>query len=133
MIYVFDACAMIAYLKREPGGDLVNALLEKENSRCVAHSINLCEVFYDCLRVRSRDFARKFVDDLLADGVEERSDLDRPFWEGVGTLKARGRISIADCFCLALAQRLDGTVVTSDRAEFGPLEALGICPITFIR
>lgn len=41
MIYVLDACAMIAFLRGEAGADVVeNALLEA-GSQCVAHSINL--------------------------------------------------------------------------------------------
>jgi hypothetical protein len=40
---------------------------------------------------------------------------------------------LADCFALALANKLGGTVLTSDRKEFEPVRILNICPITFIR
>lgn len=66
-------------------------------------------------------------------GVVERRDLSRPFWQSIGRLKARGRISLADCFGVALAQHLGGEVVTSDHHEFDPLVQLGIVPIRFIR
>ena len=59
--------------------------------------------------------------------------MGRSFWERVGSHTARGRIALADCFCLALAIELGGEVVTTDHAEFDPLVALGICPIRFIR
>jgi predicted nucleic acid-binding protein len=44
-----------------------------------------------------------------------------------------GRISLADCFCIVLAQELSGEVVTSDHHEFDPLVPLNLVPITFIR
>ena len=59
--------------------------------------------------------------------------MDDDFWRRVGEFKARGRISLADCFCLALAERLSGQVVTSDHKEFDPIVPLNIVPILFIR
>ncbi len=44
MIYVLDACAMIAYLRGEEGGSEVDKLLVEPGARCVAHSVNLCEL-----------------------------------------------------------------------------------------
>jgi predicted nucleic acid-binding protein len=49
------------------------------------------------------------------------------------SVQARGRISLADCFALALAERVGGTLVTSDHHEFDPIVPLAICPILFIR
>ena len=42
--YVLDACAMIAYLRSEPGAEVVSHLLKQPAGRCAAHAINLCEV-----------------------------------------------------------------------------------------
>ena len=53
--------------------------------------------------------------------------------ERAGEQKARGRISLADCVCPALAQFVGGQVVTSDHGEFDPIAEAGICPILFIR
>ncbi len=47
MIYVLDACAMIAYLRNEVGRDVVEAVLIDSSGLCMAHAINLCEVFYE--------------------------------------------------------------------------------------
>lgn len=47
MIYVLDACAMIAYLRKEPGSSVVLQALVDTESLCLAHALNLCEVFYD--------------------------------------------------------------------------------------
>lgn len=50
MIYVLDACAMIALLLQENGEEVVWAHLLEKDATCLAHSINLCEVFYDFYR-----------------------------------------------------------------------------------
>lgn len=124
---------MLAYLKGEPGGSVVDVLLRDSSAQCFSHVVNLCEVYYDFLRGADEKTARAVIRDLYADGVRERKDLSRRFWQQVGQLKARGRISLADCFCIALAQKLSGEVVTSDHKEFDPLVALNLCPIRFIR
>ncbi|MFO0951848.1 MAG: type II toxin-antitoxin system VapC family toxin [Isosphaeraceae bacterium] len=133
MNYVLDACAMIAYLGGEAGSSVVESILLDPASRCYAHALNLCEVYYHVLRRSDEPTAQQAMQDLFADGVVEQTDMDRPFWEQVGRNKARGKISLADCVCLALAQKLSAQLVTSDHAEFDPLVPLGICPILFIR
>jgi predicted nucleic acid-binding protein len=132
-IHVLDASAMIAYLMGEHGGIVVDSLLNDPNAVCYAHAINLCEVFYDGLRKGSESVARQALADLRTAGVIERRDLSQSFWQSVGRLKAQGRISLADCFGIALAQTLGGEFVTSDHHEFDPLVSLGIVPIHFIR
>jgi predicted nucleic acid-binding protein len=77
--------------------------------------------------------AQAIIASLYSDGVIERRDISQHFWQRVGELEARGRISLPDCFCLALAQELSAEVVTSDHGEFDPLVPLGIVPIKFIR
>ena len=120
--YVLDAGALI-----------VDSLLRDSANVCYAHAVNLCEVYYDFLRHAEERIAQEAMYDLYAAGVIERQDMGRHFWHAVGQHKARGGISLADCFCIALAQHLQGVVVTSDHREFDPLVPLGLCPINFIR
>lgn len=124
---------MIAYLKGEAGAPVVDRALRNPQDAAFAHSVNLCEVYYDFLRHSNDATARQAIADLLADGVVERKDLSRRFWRQVGQHKARGGISLTDCFCITLAQELKGEVVTSDHGEFDRLVPLALCPILFIR
>lgn len=124
---------MIAYLKGEAGAHVIYALLDDPENVCYAHSVNLCEVYYDFLRNSDEATARQAISDLLADGIIERRDMSQRFWRRAGQIKARGRISLADCFCIALAQHLSAEIVTSDRKEFEPLVQVGLCAVTFIR
>ena len=133
MNHALDACAMIAYLRGEPGGTDVDGFLNNPADTCYAHTINLLEVYYDFIRKHNEPVARQALKDLKAAGVIARRDMSQKFTLRVGQLKAQGGISLADCFCIVLAQEISGQVVTSDHHEFDPLVPLGIVPIHFIR
>jgi PIN domain nuclease of toxin-antitoxin system len=132
-IHVLDASALVAYLSGEPGAKVIDDLLNDPGAVSYAHSMNLCEVFYDAIRKTSFSDAQQVILDLRKAGVIERRDMSKDFWQNAAALKARGRISLPDCFCISLAQKLGGEVVTSDHGEFDPLMPLGIVPIHFIR
>jgi predicted nucleic acid-binding protein len=132
-IFVLDACAVIALLYGEEGAGKVLALLEEPENRCRLHALNLCEIFYDGLRRGSLSDATRFEDLLNRSGIEIETKIPRTLWESAGQLKVAHRISLADCFALALALQEKGTLVTSDHHEFDQVAAQGICPIQFIR
>lgn len=134
MDHVLDACAMIAFLRGERGADGVAALLSNPEHTCYAHAVNLCEVFYDFVRASDLRTARSALRDLSRVGVISRRDMGRRFWQQVGELKGTiRRVSLADCFAIALAQSLNAPVVTSDHGEFDALVARKTCRVVFIR
>ena len=134
MIYVLDACAMIAWLSNEPAAYAVDRAVRDVNSQCLAHAINLCEVFYDAYRNAGEAQAQSVLSDLYAVQVIERNDFDSAFWQEVARLKGTHRkVSLADCCAIALTNRAGGSLLTSDHHEFDPLAAFGVCPIVFIR
>jgi len=133
VIYVLDTCAIIAFLKGEAGSDVVENALLDTNSQCMAHAINLCEVYYDFHRAGGESAAEGAVEDMRTLGLAERSDFDEAFWKEAGKLKAGGKISLADCFAVTLTNRVGGTLLTSDHHELDRVAAAGICSITFIR
>lgn len=131
---VIDACAMIAFLRDEPGAEFLEAILTHPADRCFAHAVNLCEVYYDFLRTTDVRTARSAIADLGRAGIHTRRDMSQKFWQRVGWLKGTIRkISLADCFAVALSERLLGDVVTSDHREFDPLVAAKSARVTFIR
>lgn len=135
MRYVLDACALLALIKKEDGALTVRQALEAGNNVCLVHAVNLCEVYSDCLRCYGNDSTEKLLADFIEAGLISRNDLDVDFWKAAGKLKARGRISLADCFAIALAVREDAVLMTSDRHEFEPLLAIPGFPaqVQFIR
>jgi PIN domain nuclease of toxin-antitoxin system len=86
-VYVFDACALIAFLFREDGAAVVDGLLINQESSSLAHAVNLCEVYYDVLRRHDAITARLALEKLQVLGVQTRSDLEVEFIEQVGRLK----------------------------------------------
>ncbi len=123
---------MIAFLRNEPGAEVVESFLITET--CMAHAVNVCEVYYDFLRASDEQTAEQTVSDLISLEITIREDMDISFWQDVGKLKAAvRRISLADCFAVALAKRTASEIVTSDHHEFDPLAETGICRVFFIR
>ena len=135
MRFVLDACAIISLIKNEDGALIVRQALEADNNVCFVHAVNLCEVYYDCLRCHGKDPAEQLLTNLIEAGLVVRNDMDMDFWKSAGALKARGRISLADCFAVALAEREDAVLLTSDHHEFEPLLAIPGFPVQvqFIR
>jgi predicted nucleic acid-binding protein len=133
MTVILDACAMIAYLRDEEGAEVVEtALLESD---CVAHALNLYEVYKDCLyRGEDNSVADRMIDDLTSIGLVLCDDMDSTLWKNAAALKNKIRhIAIPDCFALAVTERLQGVLYTSDHKEFDPVNAQGTHSITFIR
>lgn len=128
-----DSSALLAYLNGEAGGEIVSQLLQDQNNLCYVHTLNLCEVYYVILRRHGKRVAEYGLERLKGAGVIEREDMDRVFWQCAATLKAKGGISLMDCFCVALAQRLDAKAVTTDHTEFDPIVQREQVSIVFLR
>jgi len=125
---------MIAYLRGETGADVVESALSGNGGPCVAHAINLCEVYYKFVQASGEAIARAAIQDLKDTGVLVSVDLDEAFWQDVGRHKATiGSIPLADCFVVALANRIDAEALTADHPDFDPIADQGISRVTFIR
>lgn len=133
MIYVFDACAMLAILHDEPGADVVADIITEPGAIIYAHAVNLCEVYYWTYRGGGASKALLAMASLQALGIETRSDMDEEFWQSAGALKGSHRLSLADAFAVALAQRIDCPLVTSDHHELDALDSAGVCEFRFFR
>ena len=133
MTIILDACAIIAYIRKEEGATIVETLLIEKKSLCYVHALNICEVYYDILRVDGEAVARAAIADIESAGVVIVETIERELWQLASQLKARNRLSLADCIALALAMRLQAELLTSDHHEFDKMSSLGIYPIKFIR
>ena len=120
-------------MREEPGADAVGGLLDDPARPKFIHAVNLVEVHYDLIRLVGVEQADREIADLTGSSLVVRRDMDAGFRGSVARLKSRGRISLADCFCIALANRLGGEVWTTDRTEFQPLADAGLCQAVFIR
>lgn len=119
---VLDASAVLAFLRDEPGADRVDAVLDE----AVMLTVNLAEVasHYAAQGASDRDL-RDLFSELTFSIVAPDADLAfaaallRP-------LTARQGLSLADRFCLALAQREGVAALTADRIWADTVDATGV-------
>jgi ribonuclease VapC len=123
--YVFDSFALLAYFGNEPGAETVEQLLRQAQGETVTihlSLVNLGEVYYITQRERGPDIAMATL--ALIDQLPlHQQAIDRPRVLAAAALKANYAISYADAFAAALAQQLQGPVVTGD-PEFQKVAAL---------
>jgi hypothetical protein len=90
-----DACAVIAYLRQEPGAEVLKALIELPTTFLAMHVCNLGEVYYDFFREDEITAAQAAWTRTLALPLELRRHTDDAFIQRVGVLKVEEQISFA--------------------------------------
>ncbi len=117
--FVLDASALLAYLLAEPGGDVVRDALAEQAA--VMSAVNWAEVLSrlasagaDPYEVAQRVASEAALGDVLT--VVALTGSDGPAIAGLRPTTRHLGLSLADRACLALAQRLELPVVTTDRA-----------------
>ena len=134
MRLTLDASALIAFLHGEPGAESVSDAIDDPSNACCVHAVNACEVYYDFARTEGWDRAQEIIADLTAIGLTIRTDMETDFWQEAGRYKADlRRISLADCFCIALTRRLYAEMLTADHHELHRVARERICKVRFIR
>jgi uncharacterized protein with PIN domain len=133
-LYVLDSCAVIALLQREPGAEVVAEILKSSRNRCLLHAVNACEVYYDIYRRSGEKDASALEGIWQTTGIELVETVPSTLWRTAGNLKAEWRrVSLADCFALALVLQEEGILLTSDHHELDQFAEAAVCPIQFIR
>ena len=134
--FVFDACALIAFLNDEVGSDIVEKLLEKAISGktdLIMNKINLLEIYYGVYRddgVESAESVLQTIKKLPIQIIHSMSD--EVFIEA-GMLKAKHKISLTDSIAVAEANIRKSPLVTADHHELDRLEELKAFKAYWIR
>ena len=123
-MYVMDASALMALVKNEKGGDVVDALIDQQE--CVASSVNIAEVCSKLLDagVASADLKR-IIRNMNVNVIDFNQDQALASAELRPLTKSAG-LSLGDRACLGLAKLMNGTAVTSDRPWLDVAEAVGV-------
>jgi predicted nucleic acid-binding protein len=132
LLYILDACALIAYLNDEPGADVVHELLQRLGDGSVSllmHKMNLLEVYYGFYRERGQSIADEMLADMLGSGVRFLDSISDEVFLVAGRLKASHQISLGDAILLAQASASGAAVLTCDHHEFDAVEKVE--PIIF--
>ena len=110
MAAVLDAWAIVALLKVEPAAARVRAVIEDHESH--ACSVNLGEAYYSLIRSHGQRLASERVE-----RVRQLVTIHDPAWpvtRDAAEIKARGRLSYADAFCVATARWCEAPLYTGD-------------------
>ena len=120
---VLDSYAILAFLFRESGHEKIVDLLERsvaaDESALIA-TPNWAEVRYQVERKAGRDKWDEVRNKLLGLPIEIVS-VDQQLAELAGEIKAVKKMSLADCFCAALAKQKKADLYTGD-PEFREVE-----------
>ena len=120
MTFVFDACALIAYLNDEPGSDTINELLKKTVDNEVEihiNIVNLLEVHYANIRNFGKEQASVILEKIFASPIKVVSVVSDKIFHEAARLKVTYKMSLGDCIGLATAIEFSGQFVTSDHHE----------------
>ena len=122
---VLDSWAVVAFLLDEPAAEEVEKLLlsvAEEDTRALLCVVNWGEVYYSIARAESESIAEQKMRELATLGIElvPVSD-DLELVREAARLKARHKMSYADCFAAALAKIRNAELVTGDE-EFRQVE-----------
>lgn len=135
-IYILDACALIAFLRKEKGYENVITIFDKATNlevKVIIHAANLSEVYYDFYRLADKAIADNVLSDLSALPVEIINNITMQMIEQIGYFKTTYKISFADSIVLATAKLNNAKVVTSDHHEFDVIEKSGDLAFEWIR
>jgi ribonuclease VapC len=121
MSMVYDASALLAWLRAEPGGERVEAMT---GPRLVS-AVNLAEV----VQRLHRDYGSEAVREAIAALALTVIPVDAQLAEQAGFMArqtATAGLSLADRFCLALARQLGLPALTADRIWLSIGPQLGV-------
>ena len=115
--YLFDACAVLAFINGEFGREIVLDLLDKAKAGTVRLSmsiVQLLEVYYDRVYVIGVDAARIRVESLLAEPITIIDAISYSVMYEAGKFKTAYSMSLADSIAAATAKITDAVLVTKD-------------------
>jgi hypothetical protein len=81
---------------------------------CIDHAVNACEVYYDCLRKRDEGQADLAINSLISGDVVIREDMDADFWKAKWE---KGEIAFHEREANPLLERKAGTFYISGIGE----------------
>ena len=127
--YVFDTEAIIAYLYKEPGHEVVADLLDEVFSGETDGGLtetNASEVFYLVARFEGvndapTDASLREADRDIRALERQGLELEAADWRLAAEVKADGSISLADAYAVALAYEREATLVAGADDDFDDL------------
>ena len=124
MRYIFDACALLAFLNDEENADKIEELLNRSVVGEVSISIsiiNLLEVYYSELREKGAEIAQVVLEMVQYYAIHIVNTVSEQVFHEAARMKVAYKMALGDCIGLATAIELSGQFVTSDHNELDPV------------
>ena len=125
MTYLFDACALIAYLneEKEEGFEKVDELLSRAEAGEITiymSIVNLVEVYYGYIRNCGVAIADEIMRPVSGFPMRVISNITDDIYRETARFKGIYPMSLADAFLCSTAKSLSATIVTKDGEIAGP-------------
>jgi len=123
--YILDSCALLAYVYRENGNDVVKSVLKQADEGSIMlymNKINLFEAYYDISRSEGLQQAEDFYKMILASSIHIIDGISDAVFREARRIKLSYRMSLADSIALGEASVQEASILTSDHHEFDPVE-----------
>jgi predicted nucleic acid-binding protein len=135
-VFILDACALIALLAGEPGGESVRKIIQDAVDGDVIvkiNQINLLEVYYHLCNVYDQDEADKALEKLKEFPIEIIIGLTKEAFRVAGRIKSKYKIPLGDTILVAECIIGKGILVTSDYTDIEQIEKKENIKINWIR
>ena len=136
MTYIFDACAILALIKKEKGADKVRTLLdEAKNKQSIIYmnTINLIEVNYYFYRLLGKEKSASILNEVYSFPINFIDTIDDVIFSETSRLKVQYAIPLGDSIGLATAIKIGGAFVTADHSDFEQIEKTEKLPFFWFR
>jgi predicted nucleic acid-binding protein len=123
--YIFDACALIAYLNDEKGADTVEDLLKQAENREIdifMSVVNLVEVYYHSFRGKNHSETEEALALIDSLPIKIISEIDKIVALEAARFKLTCKMPLGDCFLCATASRFAAVIVSSDYHDLKQVE-----------
>ena len=117
MIYLLDACAMIAFINQEPEGFKVKELFysaETGENELYMSIVNLTEVYYNYIRSDGLAEADVILREIEKLPIKIIDTINRTIYREAARLKVHYSLSLADTFLCATSRSIAAVIVTKD-------------------
>ncbi|GHV10025.1 hypothetical protein FACS189485_22980 [Spirochaetia bacterium] len=136
MTYIFDACALIAYLNEEKGEgfEKVDELLSRAEAGEITiymNIVNLVEVYYGYIHDCGVTIADEIMRPVFGFPMKIVSNITDDIYRETARFKGIYPMSFADAFLCGTAKSLSATIVTKDGEIAGPEGEEGL-PVLWI-
>jgi predicted nucleic acid-binding protein len=124
-VFIVDACALIALLAGEPGGENVKKIVQDAvdgNTTVKINQINLLEVYYHVCNVYDQDGADKALEKIKEFPIEVIVGLKEEVFREAGRIKSKYKIPLGDSILAAECIVGKWILVTSDHTDFERIE-----------